>query len=104
MAAQSRLCALGVLELDYPGSLDCLLTDPKESGGYLGDDVIFIWGQGIRVAALAGAGEGVKNLVGFGSRDEDGEAYGTEAHTAAIYREPDLDLRGIIVTSPIQGH
>ena len=57
VAAEAGLGALRVLELHDRRPLDRLLAHAEEAGRDLGDHVVVIGLQAVRVAALAGAGE-----------------------------------------------
>jgi hypothetical protein len=96
VAAEARLGALGVLELDDAHALDGVLAHAEEARRDLGDDVVVVGLQAIVVAALARAGEDVPR--GGGARlGQDGvDADRTERHATAVDRQIDVHLRAAV--------
>ena len=58
MAAEARLCALGIFKLNDLDPLNRFFPHPEKPGGHLGDHMIVIGLEFIGVAPLACAAEG----------------------------------------------
>jgi hypothetical protein len=99
VAAEARLGALGILELDHAHALDGVLAHAKQAGRDLGDDVVVVGLQTIVKTALAGAGEGVprsrSTRLGHDGVDTDR----AEGHAAAVDRQINVHLRSAIVAT-----
>jgi hypothetical protein len=67
MTAQTGFGALGIFKLDDGSVTDGFLPDAEKTGSHLGDDVITVGDEGVRIAALTGAGEGVQSFSGPGT-------------------------------------
>jgi len=101
MSAEAGFCPLGILELNDLYPLDCFLADSEEARGDLGDHVVIVRRKELRVAAFAGAGEGVPDRCIVRLGNHGGQADGSERHTAAVNRGGDGHL-GPSVVSPVQ--
>ena len=99
VAAEARLGALRVLELDDRHALDGFLAHAEQPRRHLGDHVVVVGLQAVEVAALAGAGEGVPGHRGAGLAEDGVDADRPERHAAAVHREVDVDLRPAIVAA-----
>ena len=99
VTAQAGLCALGIFELHDPRPLNGFLAHAEQPGGYLGDHVVGIRDEPLRIAALARASETVKGLGHAGLAQQDADIRGTERHSAAVPGHVDGDLLPGIVAA-----
>src|SRR5216683_3843930 len=91
VTAQSRLCALSILELDNRCVLDCLFSDAEHACGNLSNHVVPVWHDLIRISSLTGRSVGLEFSGSSGARNHEVETDRPERHSATIDRYRDLD-------------
>ena len=92
VAAQPRLGPLGVLEFHDRRPLDRLLADAEQPRGHLGDHVVLVGNEPLRIAALARAGEPVERLGHPRLAQQGADVGRAERHAAAVPGDVDRDL------------
>src|SRR5207245_10676269 len=91
VTAQSRLCALGVLELDNRCVLYRLFSDAEHACGNLGNHVVPVGHNLIRISSLTGRSVGLEFSGSSGARNHEVETDRPEGHSPAVDRYRDLD-------------
>ena len=97
VSSQSGLGALGVFELYHGRIEDGFLPYAEQPGCHLGDYVIGIGNQFLRIAAFSGAGQSIQELCRPGPADHDRQGCGTIGHAPAIARNRDAFVKPPIV-------
>src|SRR5713101_5748803 len=92
MSAETRFCALSVLELDNWRVLYRLLPDPEHPRRHLRNHMIPIRNNSIRITALTSRHESIQPLRSPRPRQHEIETNRSKRHTSTINRQRNPDL------------